>query len=64
MNDKHIELAKNASYSYRKINEELAEDILEFVGKRIESNKDNIEKLIKITRENIDLEKIRRFLTK
>ena len=64
MNKNNIEKGLKAYYEYIIKREEIEEDILEYISKRINANQDSIEKLIDMTKEKIDMKIIDKVLKK
>lgn len=64
MNEKNIEKGLKAYYDYITKREDIENEILTYISKRINENKDSIEKLVSITKEKIDMKLINEVLNK
>ena len=64
MNKNNIDLASSAYYNYIAKEENIEKEIIEYILERIKENEEEIKKLIKITKETIDMEKIHKLLNK
>ena len=58
MNETNIELANKVYYDYIAKEENIENEIIEYIAKRIEENEEQILKLANITKETVDMEKI------